>query len=102
MKKRNIKPSSTPSKRCRRRRRRRALVSELARAYNNRAQVGDRVQFERAVDLLKSVEEHFQDEHNWNYRIAYAYYYLDEEGPALRHFEKALEARPGDAGYPES
>lgn len=77
-----------------------ALVSELARAYNNRAQVGDRVQFERAVDLLKSVEEHFQDEHNWNYRIAYAYYYLDEEGPALRHFEKALEARPGDAGYP--
>lgn len=78
-----------------------ALVSELARAYNNRAQVGDRVQFERAVDLLKSVEEHFQDEHNWNYRIAYAYYYLDEEGPALRHFEKALEARPGDADTQE-
>lgn len=25
-----------------------------------------------------------------------AYYCLDEEGPALRYFEKALKARPGD------
>ena len=32
----------------------------------------------------------------WNYRIALAYYCLDEEGPALRYFEKALKARPGD------
>ena len=32
----------------------------------------------------------------WNYRIASAYYYLDEGGPALHYFEKALEARPGD------
>lgn len=28
--------------------------------------------------------------------IACAYYYLDQEGSALRYFEKALEARPGD------
>ena len=72
------------------------LISELARAYNNRAQVGDRALFERALELLQSVEEHFKDEHNWNFRTAYAYYYLDEEGLALRYFEKALEARPGD------
>ena len=28
--------------------------------------------------------------------MAYAYYYLEQEGLALRYFEKALEARPGD------
>ena len=28
-----------------------------------------------------------------NHRIASAYYFLDEEGPALRYFEKALKAQ---------
>ena len=28
--------------------------------------------------------------------MGYAYFYLDQEGRALRYFEKALEARPGD------
>ena len=28
--------------------------------------------------------------------MGYAYYYLDQEGPALRYFEQALAARPGD------
>ena len=35
-------------------------------------------------------------EHTWNFRMAYAYYYLDQEGPALTYFERALNARPGD------
>ena len=41
-------------------------------------------------------EEYFAEDHCWNYRIALAYYCLDEEGPSLRYFEKALKARPGD------
>ncbi len=28
--------------------------------------------------------------------MGYAYYYLDQEGRALRYFEKALELHPGD------
>lgn len=72
------------------------LISELARAYNNLADVEDKALFKKAVDLLKSVEDDFKDDHNWNFRIGYAYYYLDQEGTALRRFEKALEARPGD------
>lgn len=72
------------------------LVSALARAYNNLAGVGDTALFRRAIALLESVEEELQDDHSWNFRMAYAYYYLDQEGPALHYFERALEAKPGD------
>ena len=72
------------------------LDSELARAYNNLAQPGDRELFEKAIALLEPHEEYFQGDHCWNFRMGYAYYYLDQEGPALRYFEQALEARPGD------
>ena len=72
------------------------LDSELARAYNNLAQPGDRELFEKAIALLEPHEEYFQGDHCWNFRMGYAYYYLDQEGPALRYFEKALKARPGD------
>ena len=72
------------------------LDSELARAYNNLAQPGDRELFEKAIALLEPHEEYFQGDHCWNFRMGYAYYYLDQEGPALRYFEQALKARPGD------
>lgn len=72
------------------------LDSELARAYNNVAQVGDTELFEKAIALLKPHEAYFQGDHCWNFRMGYAYYYLDQEGPALRYFRQALEARPGD------
>ena len=72
------------------------LDSELAKAYIAIAEMGDREPFEKALELLAPHEEYFAGDHCWNYRIASAYYYLDEEGPALRYFEKALEARPGD------
>ena len=72
------------------------LDSELARAYNNLAQPGDREFFEKAIALLEPHEEYFQGDHCWNFRMGYACYYLDQEGPALRYFEQALEARPGD------
>ena len=72
------------------------LNSELAKAYISVAHIGEREPFEKALELLAPHEEHFAEDHCWNYRIALAYYCLDEEGPALRYFEKALKARPGD------
>lgn len=72
------------------------LDSELAKAYIAIADIGDREPFEKALELLTPHEAYFAGDHCWNYRIALAYYCLDEEGPALRYFEKALEARPGD------
>ena len=72
------------------------LDSELAKAYIAVAHIGEREPFEKALELLAPHEEYFAEDHCWNYRIASAYYFLDEEGPALRYFEKALKARPGD------
>ena len=72
------------------------LDSELAKAYIAVAEIGEREPYEKALELLAPHEKYFAGDHCWNYRIALAYYCLDEEGPALRYFEKALEARPGD------
>ena len=68
----------------------------MAKAYIAVAHIGEREPFEKALELLAPHEEYFAEDHCWNYRIASAYYFLDEEGPALRYFEKALKARPGD------
>ena len=75
------------------------MDSELARAYNNLAdpyKPGGKNMLKKAIALLKPHEEYFQGDHCWNFRMGYSYYYLDQEGRALRYFEKALEARPGD------
>ena len=72
------------------------MDSELARAYSNLAEPEDRELFQKAIALLKPHEEYFAGDHCWNYRTGYAYYYLDQEGPALRYFEQAMAARPGD------
>ena len=72
------------------------MDSELARAYNNIAGPEERALYWKAIRLLEPHAEYFKDDHCWNFRMAYAYYYLDQEGMALRYFEKALEARPGD------
>ena len=72
------------------------LDSELAKAYIAIADIGEREPYEKALELLAPHEAYFVGDHCWNYRIASAYYFLDEEGPALRYFEKALKARPGD------
>ncbi len=84
------------------------LTSALARAYNNLAidvmPPEDRPLYQRALDLLLPLEGQLEEAakqdpdvaHTWNFRVAYAYYYLNQESLALPHFEKALEARPGD------
>ena len=73
---------------------------ELARAYNNLADSSEpegRKQLHRALELMQCHEEELGDTYSWNFRMGYAYYYLDQEGSALRYFEKALELHPGDA-----
>ncbi len=84
------------------------LISTLARAYNNLARAvespADRKLYQRALDLLLPLESQLEEAvkrtsdaaHTWNFRVGYAYYFLDQEGPALPYFEKALDARPGD------
>ena len=74
------------------------LDSELAKAYISIAEIGaaGRPLYQKALDLLQPHEEELGEDHCWNYRMASAYYYLDQEGPALRYFERALKARPGD------
>lgn len=72
------------------------LISLLARAYNNLAEAGDAPLFRKAIALLESVADELRDDYAWNFRMAYAYYYLDQEGPALRYFENALELKPED------
>ena len=50
----------------------------------------------KAIALLNPHGEYFEGDYYWNFRMGYSYFYLDQEGRALRYFEKALEARPGD------
>ena len=72
---------------------------ELARAYNNLADPSEpegRKLLHQALELMQSHEEELGDTYSWNFRMGYAYYYLDQDGRALRHFEKALELHPGD------
>ena len=78
------------------------LDSELAKAYIAIADIGKNELFEKALELLTPHEEYFKEDHCWNYRIASAYYYLNEEGLALKYFEKALKARPGDKDTQEN
>ena len=72
---------------------------ELARAYNNLADPSEpegKKLLHRALELMQCHEEELGDTYSWNFRMGYAYYYLDQEGRALRYFEKALEQHPGD------
>ena len=72
------------------------LDGELARAYNNVAQPSEWWYFQKAIDLLAPHAEDSADDHVWNFRMGYAYYYLDQENRALPYFETALAALPGD------
>lgn len=68
--------------------------SELARAYNNIASPGNKKLLKKAIALLKPHEEYFEGDFYWNFRMGYSYYYLDQEGVALRYFKQALDACP--------
>lgn len=53
------------------------LDSELGRAYNNLARGEDRDLYKKALSVLQPHEEYFSKDHNWNFRMAFAYYYMD-------------------------
>lgn len=75
------------------------LASELARAYNNEADPNTpegRRMLHRAIELLEPHEEALGATYLWNFRLGYAYYYLDQEGRALSRFRRAHEAKPED------
>ena len=59
------------------------LTSELARAYNNLAQPGEDALFLHALELLESCRAEQENTHEWNFRKAYALFYLDREGESI-------------------
>ncbi|ASS38612.1 tetratricopeptide repeat protein [Fusobacterium sp. oral taxon 203] len=66
------------------------LIGQLGRAYNN-------VQnYEKAIEILKSIELEEGNTMRWNYRIGYSYYYLDDYENAEKCFLKAHEINPED------
>lgn len=73
------------------------MDSELARAYNNLGEPGEYKLFAQALELLKPHEEYFRGNHKYYFRLAYSYYYLDEDGLALHYFKRALDSKPGDS-----
>ena len=75
------------------------MDSELGKGLQQRGRsrtLEGKTMLKKAIALLKPHEEYFEGDYYWNFRMGYSYYYLDQEGRALRYFEKALEARPGD------
>ena len=59
------------------------LIGQLGRAYNN---VG---KYEKAIEILKSIEIEEGNTMRWNYRIGYSYYYLGDYENAEKYFLKA-------------
>ncbi len=72
------------------------LDCELACAYNNIGDADHMQYFQKAAGLLLKHEKLLSDEYSFNFRLAYAYYFLDEKSQAFYHFKKAYDARPGD------
>ena len=66
------------------------LICLLARAYNN---TND---YEKALNLLLSVEKEGTYDPIWHYRIGYAYYYLNMPEQAEKSFERVLESDSGN------
>ncbi len=69
-----------------------ALISELARAYNNVAQHKDS-RLEYAITLLERIRDWGERtaDYAWYYRMGYALYYLDREDEACLYFRKCFD-----------
>jgi len=66
------------------------IIGQLGRAYNN-------VQnYEKAIEVLKSIEKEEKNTMLWNYRIGYSYFYLDDYEKAEKYFLKANKLEPED------
>lgn len=66
------------------------LIGKLARAYI-------KIQnYEKAIEILKSIEKDEKNTMLWNYRMGYSYCYLDDYEKAEKYFLKAHELEPED------
>lgn len=66
-----------------------AIAGELARAYNNLGEVGETEPYEKALSLLLPFAQESFEDPLWNFRMGYAYYYLDRPWFSLPHFLRA-------------
>lgn len=74
------------------------LLSELARVWIYRS-ADSTIEEEccnRALEILKPLEQDLSDNHNYQYRMGMTYEGLQQYQPAKAHFEKALELLPND------
>ena len=66
------------------------IIGQLVRAYI-------KVQnYEKAIEVLKSIEKDEKNTMLWNYRIGYSYCYLDDYEKAEKYFLKAYKLEPED------
>lgn len=66
-----------------------AVVSQLARAYNNYAEAGDYETLQKALDLLESIDEKDRDNYYWHFRKGYSLFFLDRMLECIPCFTKA-------------
>ena len=66
------------------------LIGELGRAYNNIEE------YEKGLEILKSIENEVRDTALWNWRIGYSYFFLEDYPKAEKHFLKVCEQEPDD------
>ena len=66
------------------------LIGELGRAYNNIEE------YEKGLEILKSIENEVGDTALWNWRIGYSYFFLEDYTKAEKHFLKVCEQEPDD------
>ena len=73
-----------------------ALIdSELAIAYSEQIQVNpiraqDILDLKKAVALLKKHEAELGETFNWNFRLGYAYFYLEQHDLSIKYMQNAL------------
>ena len=64
------------------------LMGELGRAYNNIEE------YEKGLEILKSIENEVGDTALWNWRIGYSYFFLEDYTKAEKYFLKVYEQEP--------
>ena len=64
------------------------LMGELGRAYNNIEE------YEKGLEILKSIENEVGDTALWNWRIGYSYFFLEDYIKAEKYFLKVYEQEP--------
>ena len=72
------------------------ILQQCQKWHEDSSEPEGRKLLHQALELMQSHEEELGDTYSWNFRMGYSYFYLDQEGRALRYFEKALELHPGD------